>query len=202
MGQHLPDHVTTMKHALALLIALAILPTAAAQTTGQAQAFVSLPHAVDLTIGANEVPVRVVAQLACEPGLSGPLPLQVVVASGAQGPNDGKGSAWSFTQTSWNFTWTQNGSNYTVDESFTATVTGQGYGTTGIAEEFSLSTSALRNAASTSCTTTGYSIPARSGHAHMQVGARPTETGKDAPGWTVGGVAVLLVALALVGRKP
>ena len=187
-----------MKAIFAALALLFFLPTVVAQSPGQAQTLVSLPHGVEVAAGPNAVAMRVVANLVCDQALAGPGPLQVMLLAGAQGPDDGKGPAWTFQETSWNLTWTKSGGNYSIDQTFTVQVTGFGYGEAGVADEFSVGTTALRNASSTACTATGYTIPARSGHAHIQAGPRPAET-KDAP--TAGLPLLALGILLLVARR-
>jgi hypothetical protein len=194
-----------MKLALATIALICLLPAAIAQTQqvpGQAQAAIQTPHEVSLQIGENPFLFRVVAILQCSSGLVGPTPLQVVVSAGARGPDDGNGSAWTFTATSWNFTWQADGAgNYSIDEEFTVNVDAEGYGSTrGYFGEFTINTVALRNASSTVCTSTGYTVPARGGHAHISVGPRPVQTSKDSPGLPVAGVIMCLAALAWTRR--
>jgi hypothetical protein len=196
-----------MKPSLAIVLLLALLPAGLAQSQpipGQAQAAIQTPHEVSLEIGENPFLFRAYAVLRCTPGLEGPAPLQVIVAAGAHGPDDGSGSAWTFTQTSWNFTWQDDGAgNYSIDEEFTVTVDAEGYGSTrGYFGEFTMSTVAVRNASSSACTSTGYTIPVRGGHAHISVGARPASTDpKDSPGLGLAGAAMGLAFLALARRR-
>jgi hypothetical protein len=191
-----------MKHARLLLLSFLLLPVVQAQGEGQAQAYVGTPHEVSLLIGNNEISIRVVALLQCTPGMQGPGPLQVIVAAGAKGPDDGNGSAWTFAPTSWNFTWRDEGAgNFSIDETFTIDVDAQGYGDRGYFGEFAVSTVALRNATTTACTSTGYTIPARGGHAHVQVGPRPLEQSKDSPILAAPLLAIALLAVALSRRS-
>lgn len=183
----------SMGAVLFAVAAVLLAPVVAGQA--QVQSFVSLPHAVDLQQGANTVSMRVVAQIVCNPELDGPAPLHVVVLAGAVGPDDGSGAAWTFQTTTWNLTWTNSGGNYSIDQVIDINVEAAGYGKTGIAEEFSIGVSGLRNASSTMCTSSGYTVPARSGHAHIQAGARPDE-GKDAPALALPMLAVAITALA------
>jgi hypothetical protein len=185
-----------------LLLSLLLLPAAQAQGLGQAQAYVGTPHEVSLLVGSNQISIRAVALLQCTPGMQGPGPLQVIVAAGAQGPDDGNGSAWTFAQTSWNLTWSDEGAgNFSIDETFTIDVDAQGYGDRGYFGEFTVSTVALRNASSTACTSTGYTIPARGGHSHIQVGPRPVQQSKDSPMPAAPILALALVAVALSRRS-
>jgi hypothetical protein len=173
----------------------AVLLAPAVTGQAQVQSFVSLPHAVDLEPGTNTISMRVVAQVACNPELDGPAPLHVVVLAGASGPDDGRGPAWTFQATSWNLTWTSNGGNHSIDQVININVDAVGYAESGVAEEFSIGVSGLRNASSTTCTPSGYTVQARSGHAHIQVGARPPE-GKDAPALALPLVAVVVMVLS------
>jgi hypothetical protein len=195
-----------MKLALAITALLCLIPVALAQSQpipGQAQATIQTPHDVNLDIGENAVALRVVAILRCTDGMAGPAPLQVVVGSGAKGPDDGNGSAWTFRATSWNFTWQEpTPNNYSIDERFTITVDAEGYGSRGYFGEFAVSTVAARNATATACTATGYTIPARGGHAHIGVGARPPAAdAKGSPGLGFAGVVICLAALAVSRRR-
>jgi hypothetical protein len=190
----------------ALAILLILLPAVQAQTQatpGQAQATIQTPHEVSLEIGENPFLFRVVAILRCTSGFEGPAPLQVVVSSGAKGPDDGNGSAWTFTATSWNFTWQDKGAgNFSIDEEFTITIDAEGYGARGYFGEFAINTVAVRNAANSACTSTGYTIPARGGHAHISVGARPVETSsKDSPSPAFAATIICLAALAALRRR-
>lgn len=185
----------------AVLIAVAavlLAPVVAGQA--QVQSFVSLPHAVDLQPGVNTVSMRVVAQVACDPELDAPAPLRVIVLAGAIGPDDGRGPAWTFQTTSWNLTWTRTAGNHSIDQVIDIDVEAVGYGETGAADEFSIGVPGLRNASSTSCTPSGYTVPARSGHAHIQAGARPAES-KDAPVLALPLLAILVVVLAWGRRR-
>jgi hypothetical protein len=191
-----------MKHAILLLLSILLLRAVQAQGPGQAQAYIGAPHEVSLLVGSNEISIRVVALLQCTAGMQGPGPLQVIVAAGAKGPDDGNGSAWTFAPTSWNFTWSDEGSgNFSIDETFTIDVDAQGYGDRGYFGEFTVTTVALRNASSSACTSTGYTIPARGGHAHIQVGPRPMEQSKDSPMLAAPILALALVAVALSRRS-
>ena len=178
--------------------ALLLAPAVSGQA--QVQSFVSLPHAVDLEQGSNTISMRVVAQVSCNPDLDGPTPLQVVVLAGSIGPNDGGGPAWKFQGPSWNLTWTSHAGNHSIDQVIDIEIDAFGYGESGVADEFSIGVSGLRNASSTTCTSSGYTVPARSGHAHIQAGARPAES-KDAPALAL---PLLAVSLAVLGgwRKP
>lgn len=195
-----------MKLALATIALLCTLPAAVTQSQpvpGQAQAAIQTPHEVTLDIGGNLFLFRVVAILRCSAGLGGPVPLQVVVDAGARGPDDGNGSAWTFTTTSWNFTWQEpTADNYSIDEEFTVDVRADGYGRRGYFGEFSINTVAVRNASSTTCTSTGYTVPVRGGHAHISVGPRPPEeASKDSPGLGLAGAVICIAALAVARRR-
>ena len=192
--------------ALLVLLALSLVPGAQAQSQvrplGAGDASVSAPHGVELVIGENNVKVGLTAIVRCDPALAAPDPLTVVLFAGAQGPDDGSGIAWTFTGASWTFNWTTPGDgNYSIREQFAMPAVAHGYGTTGYAGEFSVGIGALRNASSSVCSPTGYSMPARSGHAHIQVGPRPPpETDRDAPGFEVG-LALTALALLAVSRR-
>jgi hypothetical protein len=195
-----------MKPALAALLLLCVLPAIQAQvqpTPGQAQAFIQTPHEVSLETGENPFLFRVYAVLQCTPGFQSPGPLQVIVSAGAEGPDDGNGSAWLFPTTSWNFTWQDEGDgNHSIDQEFTATVDADGYGSDrGYFGEFTINTVAMRNASSSVCTANGYTIPLRGGHVHISVGPRPPPASKDAAALPGAGVVLCLAALALARRS-
>ncbi|MHB1260134.1 MAG: hypothetical protein ACYC2H_00315 [Thermoplasmatota archaeon] len=191
--------------ALLVLLALSLVPGGQAQSPvrplGAGDAAVSAPHGVELVTGENDVMVGLAAIVRCDPALAGPDPLTVVLLAGAQGPGDGSGVAWIFTDTSWTFNWTTTGDgNYSIREEFAMPAVAHGYGTTGYAGEFSVGIGALRNASSSVCSPTGYTMPARTGHAHIQVGPRPppATTDRDAPALELG---LGLTALALLAMR-
>lgn len=186
-----------------LLILLTAVEAQTQGTPGQAQAYLQTPHEINLEIGENLYVLRVVVSLRCTAGFEGPAPLQVVVSAGALGPDDGNGSAWIFTPASWNFTWHENeAGNYSIDEEFTVTVDAEGYGGRGYFGEFTMNTLAVRNDSTTVCTSTGYTIPTRGGHAHISVGPRPVAApSNDSPSTAFTATIICLIGLAAMRRR-
>lgn len=182
---------------LLALCLLLVLPVVSAQTPGIVQSYVGLPHAVELVIGYNEVSMRIGAFLACEEGKAPPVPLALRLLDGGSGPNDGNGPAWTFAQSSWNLTWTQMDGNYSIDDTITFPVQAEGYGAAGRGAEFTIGITAAT--IPDACTTNGYTVPARSGHAHIQVPARPAPAPSE--GAASPAVGLILAGLALVAWR-
>lgn len=188
---------------LVVLLLAALVPAASAQdlAVGEGRTYVALPHAVTLQAGEeNTVEVRIVAAAACTDGHEAPPPLELVLTSGRQGPDDGDGPAWRFLETSWSLNWTQQqDGNHTIEETLAVPVEANGYGRTGASGEFAIAARSISDDGA--CSPDGITIPASSEHAHVTVGAGAKDAGEDAPGAAVGLLLAGLVAVAWVRRR-
>lgn len=182
-----------IKPTTAILLALFFVPLVSAQAPpGTGDAFLGMPHAVTLKIGANEVDVTVQGDVQCDEGFAAPPPMHVRVTSGIFGSSDENGPAWSFDETDFKLNWTLHADNlYTIDETLAIPVTGNGYGARGVSGEFAVASNRADN---DTCSSNGFTLPTKSGHAHISVPARPADN--QAPGLSVVLVAVGLLALA------
>lgn len=186
-----------MKHLVCLCLLL-IAPAAMAQSydVGQGDAYIGLPHSMRFNIGANDLEVVVAAIAVCEDGFDAPAPLRIQVPANA--PDDGDGPAWTFAENETMVDWTLgDDGNYTIEETIRLSVTGQGYGDTGRSVEFALQTVPVEDA---SCSSAGFTMPARSGHTHASIPARPAAA-NDVPGPGIALVGLSLAAAATGRRK-
>lgn len=178
----------------ALVAALLIITAPAmaqSNPAGEAAVSLGLPHDVRLNVGANDVEVRVFAEVTCEDDNNAPPPLEVTIADAA--PDDGNGPAWTYDKPKQSVPWVAVEGGYAIDETIAFPVTGHGYGTEGRGGEFTVRTAAVSDA---SCSIDGFQASARSSHAHVSIGPRSDGENASAPG-----MAVLIAGLALVAWR-